>query len=1120
MLRTILTAFVLLLPASALAQSGGPNLFGYTFEPATYDWVEPPVTEVPLAMSDDTAIPVPLPWDFSYYGVDYTEVSVGDNGGLMFTNTFFMDWSNTCLPEFGNGPDIGIYWEDLNSGAQGEVYAWHDTVGADRFVVAWIDVMQYYASPPADGGTFQIHLYPSGAIEFHWDDTNFADPLYDHGADATLGIQNVDNTDPLEFSCNTASTLEGTATRFSTCDDVDGDGAGDVACGGFDCDDNDPSIYPGAVEVCDDGIDQDCVLGDLVGDADGDGYNSDVCFEGDDCDDTDPGISPAVDADGDGAHVCIDCNDAYDFISPLEPEICNDAIDNDCSGADDTGDEDGDGYLNDACGGDDCDDTDPAIHPGIDSDVDGYNLCEDCDDSESAVYEGAEEICDGLDNDCDGNTDDVDEDGDGDPPVDCGGTDCDDTDIDVGANTDADGDGFDACLDCDDSDPDAYPDAAEACDGVDTDCDGLVDGLDPHVGASPQPPMTYGPGPGSIIVASGQVETVLPVTGLFGEVIELTVSLDMNYDPVSELILELTSPDGTTVTLADQVGPFTGNVGYVGTTFDDNASTAIADGASPYTGSFQPEEPLAAFVGEVPNGDWTLTITGVGFAGAGYINGWELSIEAIGVDDADGDGWNGCGDCDSADDTIFPTAPEICADGIDQDCDGDDLIVDEDADGYQALVCGGDDCDDDDPALNPGVDADADGASNCDDCDDDDPDRFPGNPETCGDGLDQDCSGADDLGDEDGDGFQNEVCLGGNDCDDGDPAVNPGVDVDGDGFSACDDCDDSEPLTFPGNPEVCGDAIDNDCDGVADDVDADDDGYVALACGGSDCVDFNPAINPGIDDDGDGADACLDCDDADPDRAPGLPEICGDGLDQDCDASDLLADADGDGFEADDCGGDDCDDSSEAIFPGAEETCDGVDSNCDGEITATDADLDGYVDAACGGDDCDDTLASINPGAAEVCNGLDDNCDGAFYAEDGGEVDFDLDGSAPCDGDCDDQDPVVFPEADELCDGLDNNCDGEVDEGLVLDEDGDGFDGEACGGNDCDDTLDFVKPDAVEICTDGVDNDCDGLADAEDATCVGDDTVDCEGCESSFGGGSGGPFGLLLLGFLARRRRP
>ena len=56
--------------------------------------------------------------------------------------------------------------------------------------------------------------------------------------------------------------------------DADGDGFDDIAAGGADCDDTDPTIFPGAPEVADDGIDQDCDGSDLMADADGDGFDS------------------------------------------------------------------------------------------------------------------------------------------------------------------------------------------------------------------------------------------------------------------------------------------------------------------------------------------------------------------------------------------------------------------------------------------------------------------------------------------------------------------------------------------------------------------------------------------------------------------------------------------------------------------------------------------------------------------------------------------------------------------------------------------------------------------------------------------------------------------------------
>ena len=131
-------------------------------------------------------------------------------------------------------------------------------------------------------------------------------------------------------------------------DDQDLDGyAYRPGTGGGDCNDLDPEVSPAADEVWYDGVDQDCDGNDT--DQDGDGYLP-IALGGIDCDDEDremPGWRFA-DGDGDGhgvgeaQWVCDapeawarrdgDCDDEDPAVHPWAAEVCDDFIDNDCSG--------------------------------------------------------------------------------------------------------------------------------------------------------------------------------------------------------------------------------------------------------------------------------------------------------------------------------------------------------------------------------------------------------------------------------------------------------------------------------------------------------------------------------------------------------------------------------------------------------------------------------------------------------------------------------------------------------------------------------------------------------------------------------------------------------------------
>jgi hypothetical protein len=243
------------------------------------------------------------------------------------------------------------------------------------------------------------------------------------------------------------------------------------------------------------------------------------------------------------------------------------------------------------------------------------------------------------------------------------------------------------------------------------------------------------------------------------------------------------------------------------------------------------------------------------------------------------------------------------------------------------------------------------------------------------------------------------------------------MDSDGRRSEACggDDCDDNDGNRYPGNPEVCDTAgHDEDCDpdtfGVRDqDMDGEPD---AACCNGEVCG--------------------SDCDDTRANVSPRSPEVCGNGLDDDCDGTmdeDLLvdgfADADGDGWGDSTLpmrgvcagtpgfapAGGDCDETNPAINPGATEACDTIDNDCDGTPDDglptmrcyRDEDGDGYgvtdgsqLRCSCPtgwatfSGDCHDQNIEVHPGAGwHVGAYIHPDCSGLCMATEG---DWDCDG--------------------------------------------------------------------------------------------------------------------------------
>jgi subtilisin-like proprotein convertase family protein len=148
--------------------------------------------------------------------------------------------------------------------------------------------------------------------------------------------------------------------------------------------------------------------------------------------------------------------------------------------------------------------------------------------------------------------------------------------------------------------------------------------------------------PVAIPTGPAVVTSTINVSGVTGFLSDLNVTTFITHTFAADLDITIQSPAGTVVTLTTDNGAGNDDV-FNGTVWDDDANPA---GQVPYTTNngmvtdhayvnltlaspLTPEEPLGAFIGENPNGTWTITISDDLAGDGGNLNSWSLQVSTL-----------------------------------------------------------------------------------------------------------------------------------------------------------------------------------------------------------------------------------------------------------------------------------------------------------------------------------------------------------------------------------------------------------------------------------------------------------------------------------------------------------
>jgi len=192
--------------------AGGPDAFGYEWIDSdevsgpTYNWIEISGIGTPISFNDDDQNlgTYAIGFSFPFYGADFTTFRASTNGWLSFTHAATTALTNYDLPS-ASAPEnlIAPFWDDLDFTDSGDAYYHFD---GTRLIVEYKDVPRFSSGGPY---SFQVHLYPSGRIEFHYQSMPGT-----RLNEATIGIQNATRDIGIAAVFNASYVHDNLAIRF------------------------------------------------------------------------------------------------------------------------------------------------------------------------------------------------------------------------------------------------------------------------------------------------------------------------------------------------------------------------------------------------------------------------------------------------------------------------------------------------------------------------------------------------------------------------------------------------------------------------------------------------------------------------------------------------------------------------------------------------------------------------------------------------------------------------------------------------------------------------------------------------------------------------------------------